>query len=170
MELQTVLVPHLGLRLGAQGAVPPARARLVPLLRPPPILAHVHQRPGGDGAQTRYRRTTECGGRRKETRDETGLLALSINEASRKHHFPQRFLRRLGDADWDVASREGALRPLHARLASSGPAGDQVHPIVHVMQDLSVLLAAARMLDEPLYVFDDDARDHFNQLAISSEE
>jgi len=38
------------------------------------------------------------------------------------------------------------------------------------MQDLSVLLAAARMLDEPLYVFDDDARDHFNQLAISSEE
>jgi hypothetical protein len=38
------------------------------------------------------------------------------------------------------------------------------------MQDLSVLLAAARLMDEPIYIFGDDARDHFNQLALSSED
>ena len=39
-----------------------------------------------------------------------------------------------------------------------------------VMRDLSILLAAARQLEEPLYVFGDDAKDYFNQLAMASEE
>jgi hypothetical protein len=38
------------------------------------------------------------------------------------------------------------------------------------MRDLSILLAAARHLEEPLYVFGDDAKDYFNQLAIASED
>lgn len=38
-----------------------------------------------------------------------------------------------------------------------------------VMRDLSVLLAASRLLNEPIYIFGDDAKDYFNQLAVSPE-
>ena len=50
-----------------------------------PFLAHVPQRPGGDGAQVepdRFRRTTEGNGPRAPTFDASGLQAISINEAS----------------------------------------------------------------------------------------
>ena len=51
-----------------------------------PFLAHVPQRPGGDGARKlepdRFRRTTEGNGPRAPTFDASGLQAISINEAS----------------------------------------------------------------------------------------
>eukprot|EP00965_Chrysotila_dentata_P102018 3367546-Pleurochrysis_carterae.AAC.1 len=38
------------------------------------------------------------------------------------------------------------------------------------MRDLCVLKAAAAALQQPLYIFGDDAADYFNQLALSPEE
>lgn len=39
----------------------------------------------------RFRRTTEGGGGRHPTYDESGLRALSLNEASHIHHVPRHF-------------------------------------------------------------------------------
>ena len=38
------------------------------------------------------------------------------------------------------------------------------------MQYLAILRRAAEFLDEPIYVFGDDAKDYFNQLGVSSSE
>ena len=39
-----------------------------------------------------------------------------------------------------------------------------------VMRDISILRAAAVLLKEPIYIFGDDAKDYFNQLAIAPED
>jgi hypothetical protein len=102
--------------------------------------------------------------RRKE-----GLQALSLNIASRIRHLPVWFTLR-HDPPW--------LRYLHERglanpalLGSPSLRPQEIKPnLGMIMNDLSILLATARHLDEPLYVFGDDAKDYFNQLAIASED
>ena len=120
--------------------------------------------------EVRYRRTTECGGPRKPTCDETGLQALSINEASAINHFPRHFHDRLDDPVWrDWLRAKDLLDPSLRELASRWPHEDKP-TLTQVMVDLSVLLGAARLLEEPIYIFGDDAKDYFSQLAISSED
>ena len=177
VELQTVLVPHL---ISLPKGFASVRKELYRLHERDwyRFFDHLPFWPiylNGQGAaarklSTRYRRTTECGGPRKETLDETGLLALSINEASRKRHFPRWFLRRAGDTDWDAwLNAKGLLDPaVHDQPRVNPP--ETKPSVADVMRDLSILLAAARLLGEPLYIFGDDARDHFNQLAIASED
>ena len=177
VELQTVLVPHL---ISLPKGFASVRKELYRLHQKDwyRFFDHLPFWPmyvNGQGAAARklserYRRTTECGGPRKPCRDETGLLALSINEASSLKHFPQWFHHRLGEAEWDAwLEAKGLLDPLLREVLSALP--KEVKPTVaDIMRDLSVLLAASRLLGEPIYIFGDDARDHFNQLAISSED
>jgi hypothetical protein len=74
------------------------------------------------------------------------------------------------DPPWLKYLEERVLdRPLEWGMPSNRPR--EVKPtLAAVMRDLSILLAAARQLEEPLYVFGDDAKDYFNQLAMASEE
>ena len=129
VELQTVLVPHLiSLPLGFASV----RKELYRLQKNGwykffkdlpfwPIYLN------GQGAtarklETRYRRTTECGGPRKETYDEMGVRALSINEATATNHFPQWYHSREGQPEWDAwLHAKGLLDPALRGLPSVGP-------------------------------------------------
>lgn len=177
VELQSVLVPHLvSLPKGFESV----RSELYRLhardwyrfFDCPPFWPMYFNGQGAAARKlsTRYRRTTECGGPRKPCYDETGLAAISINDATATRHFPQWFNLRRGEAQWEAWLRAKGLSDSskHGQPAELPP--ETKPSIADVMRDLSVLLAAARLLDEPIYIFGDDARDHFNQLAISSED
>ena len=176
VELQTVLVPHLiSLPMGFTSV----RKELyrLQMLGWYKFFDHLPFWPiyvNGQGAtsrkmEDRYRRTTECGGPRRPTLDGSGLRALSLNEASSVRHMPAWYQLR-HDPPWLKYLRERALHePLEWGTPSQRP--PEIKPTLKaVMRDLSILLAAARHLDEPIYVFGDDAKDYFNQLAIASED
>jgi hypothetical protein len=177
VELHTVLVPHL---ISLPKGFASVRSELYRLQQEDwyRFFDHMPFWPmylNGQGAacrklSTRYRRTTECGGPRKPTFDETGLAAISINDASVTAHFPAWFASHAHEPAWiEWLTAKRLLDPANRNVPTPQPA--EIKPtITDVMQDLSVLLAAARLLDEPVYIFGDDARDHFNQLAISSED
>ena len=176
VELQSVLVPHL---ISLPKGFTSVRNELYRLQtlgwyrffdRLPfwPIYLN------GQGAtsrklEERYRRTTECGGPRRPTFDEAGLRALSINEAALVRHMPAWYHFR-HDPPWLKYLQDRQLdKPLEWGMPSGRPR--EIKPtLTAVMRDLSILLAAARQLEEPLYVFGDDAKDYFNQLAMASEE
>ena len=176
VELQTVLVPHL---ISLPKGFTSVRNELYRLQ----TLGWYHffdNMPfwpiyvNGQGAtarkmETRYRRTTECGGPRRPTFDGSGLRALSINEAAGIRHVPA-WYRHRHDPPWLRYMQERELTdPLEWGMPSRRP--KEVKPtLAMVMRDLSILLAAARHLEEPLYIFGDDAKDYFNQLAIASED
>ena len=176
VELQMVLVPHL---ISLPKGFVSVRKELYRLqaLNWYRFFAHLPFWPmyiNGQGAVTRkmedrYRRTTECGGPRRPTFDGSGLRALSINEASSTRHMPAWYQFR-HDPPWLKYLQERKLdAPLEWGMPSKRP--PEIKPtLAVVMHDLSILLAAARQLDEPLYIFGDDAKDYFNQLAIASED
>ena len=176
VELQTILVPHL---ISLPKGFESVRKELYRLSEPGwykffedlpfwPIYLN------GQGAtsrklEERYRRTTDCGGPRKPIFDEGGLQALSLNVASRIRHLPVWFTLR-HDPPWlKYLHERGLANP--ALLGSPSLRPQEIKPnLGMIMNDLSILLATARHLDEPLYVFGDDAKDYFNQLAIASED
>ena len=120
--------------------------------------------------EERYRRTTECGGPRKPTFDEEGLRALSLNEATALDHFPAYFADRLHEPAFRAwLEAKGLLDEAARELVSSLPHEDKP-TLRQVMNDLAILLAASKLLGEPIYIFGDDAKDYFNQLSISSED
>ena len=176
VELQTVLVPHLiSLPMGFTSVRNELyRLQTLGWYR---FFDHLPFWPiylNGQGAtarklETRYRRTTECGGPRRPTFDGSGLRALSINEAASIRHVPV-WYRFRHDPPWLKYMQERQLaEPLEWDMPSLRPR--EIKPtLAMVMRDLSILLAAARRLDEPLYIFGDDAKDYFNQLAIASED
>ena len=176
VELQTVLVPHL---ISLPKGFASVRSELYRLqtLGWYRFFDHLPFWPiylNGQGAtarklETRYRRTTECGGPRRPTTDGSGLLALSINEAASIRHVPTWYKFR-HDPPWLKYMQERELAdPLEWGTPSRRPR--EIKPTLStVMRDLSILLAAARRLEEPLYIFGDDAKDYFNQLAIASED
>ena len=176
VELQAVLVPHLISLPKGFASVRNELYRLQTLgwYR---FFDHLPFWPiylNGQGAtarklETRYRRTTECGGPRRPTLDGSGLRALSINEAASVRHMPAWYKHR-HDPPWLKYMQERELAdPLEWGMPSRRP--PEIKPTLSmVMRDLSILLAAARHLEEPLYIFGDDAKDYFNQLAIASED
>ena len=176
VELQTVLVPHL---ISLPKGFVSVRQELYRLqaLDWYRFFSHIPFWPmsfNGQGAaarkhSTRYRRSTECGGPRKECLDETGLAALSLNDAATRRHFPRWYSTRLGEPEWDAWLEIKGLLDASARGTPS-PVIPEIKPTLwKIMHDFSILLAAGRLLDEPVYIFGDDARDHFNQLALSPE-
>jgi hypothetical protein len=176
VELQAVLVPHL---ISLPKGFTSVRNELYRLqtLGWYRFFDHLPFWPiylNGQGAtarklETRYRRTTECGGPRRPTLDGSGLRALSINEAASVRHMPAWYKHR-HDPPWLQYMQERELAdPLEWGMPSRRP--PEIKPTLSmVMRDLSILLAAARRLEEPLYIFGDDAKDYFNQLAIASED
>ena len=126
----------------------------------------------------RFRRTTEGGGPRRDVFDGDGLRALSINEASHLPHFPRYFQldERPEFRAWLEARglpRDMGEEPLGSRpneQPTSKYPKETKPTLAEFMRDLAVLRHAAHVLREPIYVFGDDAKDYFNQLAMSSSE
>ena len=124
----------------------------------------------------RFRRTTEGGGPRHEIYDEQGIRALSINEASRVPHMPAHFSSDLRPEFVAWLAARGLPRDLAAEPLGSRPNEQDTskYPketkptLAQIMRDLAILKHAADVLEVPIYVFGDDAKDYFNQLAISN--
>lgn len=121
--------------------------------------------------ETRFRRTTEGGGPRELLLDETGLRAWSINDASKLHLTPAHLrddarpeMRR-----WLRSQNLPAADPAANLLRGSKWPAEIKPSLDELMRYLSVLRRAAEVLNEPIYIFSDDARDFFNQLALRPE-
>lgn len=180
VELQTVLIPHLAsLPLGFSSVE--KELRRLHAKGWYDFFADFPFWPmylNGQGATARklepdrFRRTTEGGGPRQATYDLSGLRALSINEASRIHHIPQ---HHANDDRPEMLAwlRARGLRPpppaLEEGERSKWPR-ERKPQLSAVMRDIAVLRRAALVLDEPIYIFGDDAKDYFNQLAMASSE
>ncbi|KAL3901399.1 MAG: hypothetical protein SGPRY_012282 [Prymnesium sp.] len=177
VELQLVMVPHLtSLPMGFASVEKELRRfnglgwyDFFPALPFMPMYCN------GQGAVARklepdrYRRSTEGGGPRQLTIDASGLLAISINEASRIPHIPKHFLedereefmvwlgaRGLREAyTWAKAGMPVAWPEAdeRGRRTSKWPR-EQKPTISHLMNMLAVLNRAGALLGEPVYVFD----------------
>ena len=200
VELQTVLVPHLASLPRGFKSVAKEIRRLEKLdwydfFGDMPFVPGYYN---GQGAVARrlepdrFRRSTEGGGPRQPTRDASGLLAISINSASRYEHIPQYFLRdpRAEMLIWlerrglmpayqraRVGIRSESLREEREQLKGATAAAaptkwpKEVKPTVaELMVYLAVLRRAAEVLGEPIYVIGDDAKDYFNQLGMATSE
>ena len=124
--------------------------------------------------ESRYRRTTEGGGPRKLTLDESGLRALSINEASYALHMPLHFKRDVRPSMLSWLTARGLPPTGNEERGLPGQPSKwpkEVKPqLTQLMRDVSILRRAAALLGEPIYVFGDDIKDHFNQLAMAPSE
>ena len=117
-----------------------------------------------------WRRTTEGGGPRKEVRDAEGLRAISINDASRVPHMPEHFAADTRPEMKEWLAARGLPRPPEAPPDERGSKWPrEVKPTVaQVMRDIAILRRAAQLLEEPLYVFVEDAASYFNQLVMAA--
>ena len=120
----------------------------------------------------RFRRTTEGGGPRYAVYDLSGLRALSINEASHIWHMPQHFLHD-DRPEMKAWLRARGLPASEEALCNAPPSkwpGERKPTLCEVMRDIAILRRAAERLGLPIYIFGDDAKDFFNQLAMSTSE
>ena len=184
VELQTVLVPHLmSLANGFESVVKELKRMAAPDLRWYSMHSNFPFWPMyslGEGAQprkleARWRRCEEGGAPRKDTFDESGLRALSLNEASRLHHFPQHFALDYRPEWLDYLRRRQlpATAEQHAAvLANRGTKWERqrMPTLSDAMRALVVLKRAAFLLQEPIYVIGDDVKDFFNHLVHASED
>ena len=177
VELQTVLVPHLvSLPLG-YASVEKELRRLHGLgwydfFSDFPFWPMYLNGQGATARKLepdRFRRTTEGGGPRRPTFDASGLQAISINSASKRHHMPQHFLADKRPTMLAWLFERGLPGPALPSGQSKWP--KEIKPLLeHVMHDIAILRRASEMLGEPLYIWGDDAKDYFNQLAMASSE
>ena len=118
----------------------------------------------------RHRRTTEGSGPRQPTFDESGLQAISLNEASHIYHMPQHFLRDLRPEfqAWLRARGLPAQEPFPASASTRFTKWpkEQKPGLIKPMRDNAVFKRAGKRLEQPCYGFGDDAKDYFNQLAM----
>ena len=179
VELQSVFVPHLvSLPLGYASV-----GKEIRRLRALDWYAFFPNFPfwplylNGQGSVARklepdrFRRTTEGGGPRQPTYDLSGLMALSINAASFIPHVPAHYRRdqRPEMVEW-LTARGLLPEPKQAegpQAASSKWPKETKPRLAQLLRDLAILKRAASMLGEPLYVFGDDFKDYFNQLAMA---
>ena len=116
----------------------------------------------------RFRRTTEGGGPRQPTFDLAGLLAISINAASFILHIPAHFRRDKRPAMKEWLTARGLLpEPTVIDPGRSKWPKETKPQLSQLIRDLAILKRAAWLLGEPLYVFGDDFKDYFNQLAMA---
>lgn len=183
VELQTVLVPHLSsLPMGFASVV-----KELHRLHEKGWYAFFEAFPfwpmylNGQGATSRklepdrWRRTTEGDGPRRDTFDELRLLAISINRASHLPHMPRHFAADERPEFRAWLAQRGLPRDLEAEPLGTRPNEQptskwpkEVKPLLQqVMRDMAVLKRAADLLGEPVYIFGDDVKDFFNQLAIA---
>ena len=184
VELQSVFVPHLvSLPLGYRSVAKELRRlhglgwyAFFPDFPFWPLYLN------GQGATARklepdrFRRTTEGGGPRQPTFDLEGLQALSINAASFTPHMPAHFTRdnRPEMRAW-LAARGLPPAVAMATATAAEQASQRLSKwpkeakpkLCELMHDLAILKRAAQILGVPVYIFGDDARDYFNQLAMA---
>ena len=187
LELHTVLMPHLvSLPLNMASVAKELRRMSQPPLRwyrmfnsPPywPMYANAQGCTPRKLEPDRYRRTTEGGGPRRPVYDSGGLQVISINHASRLWHLPRHYEedRRPEMASWLrhkglPPSPAYAALPLDERLRMSKFPKEVKPSVEMLLRDLTVLRRASEVLGEPLYIFTDDAKDYFSQLALAPEE
>lgn len=180
VELQSVFIPHLAsLPLGFASVEKELRRLhgkgwydFFPDLPFWPIYLN------GQGATARklepdrFRRTTEGGGPRHPTYDESGFRALSLNEASHIHHVSRHFSNdpRPEMTAW-LRARGLLPAPTDGQRSEKSKWPRERKPqLSAVMRDMAILRRAAHLLNEPIYVFGDDAKDYFNQLTMASSE
>ena len=175
VELQTVLIPHLLSLAKGFGSVRKELLRMEALgwykfFGDFPFWPMYFNGQGSTPRkyEDRWRRTTEGGGPRKETFDEEKLRAWSLNEAARAYHTPRYY-----SSDPRLAAWAEAVKLLRPRTESGAEAPKwckECKPTpADVMRDLAILRAAASLLGEPVYLFGDDAKDYFSQLAMAPE-
>ena len=116
----------------------------------------------------RDRRTTEGGGPRNPTFDETGLQAWAINDAASSFHMPEYYKHDPRLLAWATESRQPYTFDAAGRPRKMPK--ERKPTLRDVAADLAVLRAAGKAMGMPVYLFGDDAADHFNQLFCSSEE
>ena len=176
VELHTVLVPHLLSLAKGFGSVRKELMRLETLgwykffdeLPFWPIYLNGQGSTPRKLEPDRWRRTTEGGGPRKETFDEEGVQAWSLNDAARAYHMPRHYASDPALAEWAAAC--ALLRPSADANGVIQKWPRELKPTpADVMRDIAVLRAAAHLLGEPIYLFGDDAKDYFNQLAMAPE-
>ena len=183
VELQFVLVPHLTTLPFGFGSIEKEINRLEGYgwYQSFPHIPYAPMYFNGQGATARklepdrWRRTTEGGGPRHPTFDESGVRALSINEASRIHHMPAHFTldRRPAFLAWLRQRGLPRVDPIPAsdgrRWPSKWP--KEVKPDLNdVMRDMAVLGRAAALQGTVVYCANDDVKDYFNHLSMASSE
>ena len=184
VELQTVLVPHLlSLANGFSSVVKELKRMSTPELNWYSLHASFPFWPLyclGEGAQPRkledrWRRCEEGGAPRHEVCDESGLRALSLNEASMTHHFPQHFAADTRPEWLDYLAKRHlppTAEMVAAVAANRGTKWERqrMPTLAQAMRALVVLSRAAHLLGESIYVVGDDVKDYFNHLTHASEE
>lgn len=133
----------------------------------------------GEGAvprklEDRWRRCEECGAPRKPICDSSGLRALSLNEASKIHHFQLHFATDTRPEWLSYLRLRGlpATPEQHAAVVCNR--GTKWHRqrmprLAHAMRSLAVLRRAAHLMGEPVYLFGDDVKDYFNHFVHAAE-
>ena len=181
VELQTVLVPHLtSLPMGfASVHKELRRMRKLGWYRFYAQLPYWPMYLNGQGATARrlepdrWRRTTEGGGPRHPTYDNSGLRALSLNDASLIHHMPLHFVRDQRPCFLEWLRQRGLPAPPPDPLVPTPKSkwAKEVKPlIVDLMRDVAVFRRAGHRLGVPVYSANDDIKDYFNQLAMARSE
>ena len=121
----------------------------------------------------KYRRTSDFSGPHKETLEETGRRAMSINEASKSYEIPT----------WIANSRQTDVQEWARHKYEHVPKrGDVAASVRHkfpkehkpalsdVLRDASILGFAALEMNEPIFAFLEDAAYYFSQFGYSPEE
>lgn len=135
----------------------------------------------GQGSQikklgaNKYRRTSNFSAPHKEVRDKWGQKVVAVNEASRCYYLPEW----LAKAKDERLRRWDEQRHAHVRWTDAEQRQAPVKykfPKEHkprltdFMRDTAILLRAAIRLQEPIFVWVEDAAYYFNQLGYAPEE
>ena len=186
VELQTVLAPHLlSLAGGFKSVVKELNRMSAPELGWYSRHADFPFWPMyslSEGAvprklEDRWRRCEEGGAPRNDCFDDGGVRALSINEASMTHHFPQHYASDHRE-DWLQYLAHRKLPPTAEMVeALNHPAsrGTKWHRqrmpgLSDAMRCLVVLKRAAHLTRDAIYVIGDDVKDYFNHLVNAAED
>ena len=183
VERQTVLAPHLlALANGYESVVKEMKRMASPELGwytyhadfPFFPMYSLAQSAVPRALEQRWRRCEEGGAPRKECFDAEGLRALSINEASRVHHFPVHYAEdtRPEWLEYLRMRRLPATEAMHDEVAANRGTKwerSQLPTLTHVQRDLVVLRMAAFAMNEPVYVLGDDMKDFYNIMNHGSE-
>ena len=183
VELQFVLVPHLTtLPFGFKSVISEVdRLDSYQWYRSFPSIPYAPMYLNGQGATARklepdrWRRTTEGGGPRQATFDAGGVRALSLNEAARVYHMPEHFLsdQRPEFLSWlrqRGLPRANPIPPSDGRKHPTKWPKEVKPALEDVMRDMAVLGRAAARWDTALYCSNDDIKDYFNHLAVTTSE